>query len=94
MDAMVWWRSPVFVGAIVSVISQILALSGLAEDIPSEDLSKIVDGSLQVIALAAAGYAAWKRQRSLIQPLTLTKGNAEAHPATVANAAEPAKDKP
>lgn len=72
-----WYRSPVFVGVIVSVIMQVLALLHVADKVAEADLSKLVDLVLQLIALAAAGYAAWKRQRSPIQPLASTQKSAD-----------------
>lgn len=85
MDALPWYRSPVFIGAIVSILSQFVVLIGIADQITTEDIAKWVDVTFQVIALGSAGYAAWKRKRSDIQPLTLNKARAESHPATLAN---------
>lgn len=85
MDAQPWYRSRVFIGAVVSILSQLVVLLGIADQITTEDIAKWVDVSFQVIALGAAGYAAWKRKRSDIQPLTLNKTRAENHPATLAN---------
>lgn len=86
MDASVWYRSPVFVGALVSVLCQILALIGFG-GIATEDVAKAVDGILQLVAIAAGAYAVWKRKQSTVQPLTLTQKGADNHPNTIANAA-------
>lgn len=77
MDALPFYRSPVFISLLVSIISQIAAVAGVADAVTTEDIAKGVDLTLQLVALGAAGYAAWKRKRSNIQPLTLTKGGAE-----------------
>lgn len=76
MDAIPWYKSPVYVGAVVSIISQVLVLLGLGDKFAPEEIAKYVDAGFQILALAAVGYAAWKRQRSSVQPLTLTKAGA------------------
>lgn len=82
MDAVPFYRSPVFISLLVSIVSQIAAVAGVADVVTTEDIAKSVDLTLQLIALGAAGFAAWKRKRSNIQPLTLTKGGAEKQNAT------------
>jgi hypothetical protein len=77
VDALPFYRSPVFISVIVSIITQATVVLGVADAVTTEDIAKFVDLTLQIVALAAAGYAAWKRKRSNIQPLTLTKGGAE-----------------
>lgn len=89
MDAIPWYKSPVFAGALVSVLTNLLAITGLAERFAEVDVAKIVDFCLQVVGVLAAGYAALKRWRSTLQPLAITAGSANAkglpkcHPATV-----------
>lgn len=77
IDALPFYRSPVFISLLVSIVTQILSLLGVADAVTTEDIAKGVDLALQLVSLGAAGYAAWKRKRSSIQPLTLTKGAAE-----------------
>lgn len=84
MNAIPWYQSPVMIGAVVSIVSQLVVLFGL--NIAPDVLSKDVDAVFQVLALAAAGYAAWKRKTSAVQPVTLTQKRADTHPATLASA--------
>lgn len=95
--ALPWYRSPVFVSALVSVVTQLVVVFGLADTITAADIAKYVDLALQIVALAAAGYAMWKRKTSVVQPLTMTQKRADDHPVTAVvvpvaapNAAEPA----
>lgn len=76
MQAIPWYQSPVYIGAVVSIVSQVLVLLGLGDKVAPEEIAKYVDAGFQMIALGAAAYAAWKRQRSEIQPLTLTRAGA------------------
>ncbi len=76
MDAIPWYKSPVFAGSIVAVITNLLALTGLSERFAEVDVAKLVDAGLQIFGTLAAGWAAWKRWRSTIQPLALTKEGA------------------
>jgi hypothetical protein len=77
MDALPWYRSPVFVSVCVSIISQLAVVLDVADQVTTDDIAKWVDLTLQLVALGFAGFAAWKRKRSDIQPLTLTKGGAQ-----------------
>lgn len=76
LPAIPWYRSPVFISVGVSIVSQIVVLLGISDQVTTDDIAKGVDLTFQIIALGAAGYAAWKRKRSAIQPLTLTKKDA------------------
>lgn len=71
-----WYRSPVFVNLIVSVIMQLMSVLHVAQWAEA-DVSKLVDLALQIAAIAFAAYAAWKRKHSTVQPLALTKAGAE-----------------
>jgi hypothetical protein len=77
VNAIPWYQSRVFIGAVVSIISQLLVLIGKQDVIPVDVITSNVEALFQIIALAAAGYAAWKRKTSDIQPLTITKAAAE-----------------
>lgn len=77
MNPIPWYQSRVYIGAVVAIISQLVVLLGKQDVIPVESISTNVEAAFQLIALIATGYAAWKRQRSVEQPLTLTKASAE-----------------
>jgi hypothetical protein len=67
---------------LVSIFTQLAVILGVADTVTTEDIAKGVDLTLQLVSLGAAGYAAYKRKKSNIQPLTLTKGGAEKQNAT------------
>lgn len=77
MNAIPWYRSPVFAGALVSILSQLAVLLGLSDQISNDDIAKSVDAGLQLAALGAALFAAIKRWRSNVQPLAATAAGAE-----------------
>lgn len=76
MDAIPWYKSPVFAAALVSLITNLLAITGLAERFAEVDVARIVDAALQIVGVCAAAFAAWKRWRSTLQPLALTQQSA------------------
>jgi hypothetical protein len=73
-NAIPWYQSKVYIGAVVALISQLLVLIGKQDLVPVEVITTNVEAVFQIIALVATGYAAWKRQKSDVQPLTFTKG--------------------
>lgn len=77
MNAIPWYSSRVFIGAVVSIISQLLVLIGKQDVIPVDVITSNVEAFFQLVALAAAGYAAWKRKASDVQPLTVSKKAAD-----------------
>ena len=80
-----WYKSPVYVGAITSLITQLLVLFGVADKVTPTEVSGYVDAGLQIVALAAAAIAAIQRQRSQVQPLALSKSHAEAKISSMSN---------
>lgn len=84
MDALPWYRSPVFVGLIVSFICQVLAVVGV-DSVAPDAIAKLVDLGLQLLAIGSAAFAVYKRKVSPIQPLTMTQQAADNHPNTLAN---------
>jgi hypothetical protein len=95
-----FYTSKVFIGAVVSVVTQILALAPfhklfVAMGTPNDEtLSSYVAAALQVFALIAGTYAAVKRAKNPQAPLTLTVKSAEAHPNSIAYAANTAQNPP
>jgi hypothetical protein len=82
--AIPWYKSPVMIGVAVSVISQAVVLfpkAALLLGLTSPAvITTTVESLFQLIAIGAAGFSAYKRTASPIQPLTMTKSGA-----TVAN---------
>ncbi|HVJ23310.1 MAG TPA: hypothetical protein VM756_05165 [Burkholderiales bacterium] len=76
--ALPWYRSPVYVGIVTSILSQLLALIGRADLFPTEQINGFVAGVFQVVAIGALAVSEWKRRKSKDQPLTLTKAGAAA----------------
>lgn len=75
-DALQFIHSPVFVGIAVAFVSHALAMFG--KHISAEIINNGVQEGLECVTLAASGYAAWKRWRAPIQPLTVTQAKADA----------------
>jgi hypothetical protein len=72
MNAIPWYKSPVYIGIITSIISQIVVLIG------RQDAIGYVEAVFQVIALIALAVAEVKRRTSPIQPIAATRSSAEA----------------
>jgi hypothetical protein len=89
LDAIPWYKSPVYIGAVVTILSTITSLSPkLAALLGSPDaISQNVTAFFSLVALGSGIFTAVKRQNSAVQPLTMTQAAADVHPATVANAA-------
>lgn len=94
MDAIPFYKSPVYIGAVVTILSTIASLSPkLAAILGNPDaISQSVTSIFSVIALGAGLFTAVKRKNSTVQPLTLTQGGADVHPATLANAQAQTKE--
>jgi len=84
MNAIPWFQSPVMIGAVVSILSQALAIFGV--QVAPDTINKDVTAVFQVIAIGSGLYSAYKRKTSTVQPLTLTQTGADIHPQTIANA--------
>jgi hypothetical protein len=83
-----WYTSSVQKAQIVSIVSALVALSPKAGKLigvntPAE-AAVWVETVFGFITLVAPILGSIWRARSKLQPLTLTKGNAEVHPATLA----------
>jgi hypothetical protein len=85
--ALPWYRSPVYVGIVTSIVSQLLAAAGKADLFSTEQINTVVTWGFQGIALGALAVAEYKRRKSKVQPLRLTK-------ATAAEQVSPPGDRP
>lgn len=82
--------SPVAISLIVSSLSQVvaaLAALGVKLHVTDDQLTTIVGGAFQLVALGAALYALYRRYTSKVQPLAVTKAGAEVKASTIATAA-------
>lgn len=82
--------SPVAISLIVSSLSQVLAalsVLGLKWHLTDDQLTTIVGGAAQVVALLSVLYALYRRYTSKVQPLAVTKAGAEVKASTIATAA-------
>lgn len=90
-SAIPWYQSPVYIGAVVTVVSSLLSVAPkLATELgltSSDAISHLVDTVFGFVALLAGSYTAWKRANSSVQPITMTKAGAANHPVTLANQA-------
>lgn len=79
MNAIPWYKSPVLVGAIVSVLSGLVAMLGKQNILPTEVITTTVQNAMDIIAVVAAAFAAWKRATATAQPIKASQGAADAH---------------
>jgi hypothetical protein len=85
------WQSPVAVSTIVSAASQILAIVagfGVKLDVTDDQITAVVGGVFQIIAIGSTVYALIKRYTSKVQPLAVTKAGAEVKSSEIATAAQ------
>jgi hypothetical protein len=86
VGAVPWYTSPVYIGALVTVISTLATLAPKAANALGLTTPGAIQTSVQnvfgVIALLSGIFTALKRQSSTVQPLTLTQAQADIHPAT------------
>lgn len=86
-EAIPWYRSPVFVGVATAILAQlavVLPKVAAALGLTSPDaINHSVNAIFDSISLAATAYAAIKRVKAPIQPLTTTQAKADVHPATI-----------
>lgn len=78
MNALPWYKSPVYISLVTSIVSQLLAFAGRANLFPAEDINAFVTNVFQAIAIAAVLLGEWKRRNSEVQPIALTQKSAEA----------------
>ncbi len=77
MESIPWYRSPVFVGLIVAFLSKGIEVLGLADKVAPDQVANIVNWILDGVTLASLAFAGFKRYKSSIQPLAVTKAGAE-----------------
>lgn len=94
-----WYTSKVYIGAIVTIVSQLAVVApkafaavGLTD---ANSINAAVTAGLQTFTLLAAVYTAAARAKSTVAPLTLNAAGAAVHANTVAsNAAPPPAKQP
>lgn len=81
--AIPWYKSPVYIGAVVTVVSSIAGLFPKASQAlgltDPNTISNTVGAVFQVIALVSGVFTAQQRAASVIQPITLTQSSADNH---------------
>lgn len=76
--AIPWYKSQIFVSAVVSGIAQILARFHIAAWLTTDDIGQIVNGVLDIISFGAVAYAASARVTQKATPtLTATPSQAD-----------------
>ena len=80
-SALPWYRSPVYVGIVTTIVSGLLSLIGKADLFPVEMVNTAIEAVFGLIAAVALLVAERKRRKSSLQPITLTKAGADAVPA-------------
>lgn len=80
MNAIPWYRSPVFVGVLVSAVAQVIPLAGIVGvklNLTEDQLTQAAQGVLQLVSFGSALYALVKRKTSPLQPVTMTQKKAD-----------------
>jgi hypothetical protein len=100
IGALPWYKSPVMIGAVVTIISTLAGLApkafaAVGLNNPTA-IQTTVASAFQIFALLSGIYTAVKRTTSTVQPLTTTQAAADTHAATVSvvTAATPAPIEP
>ncbi len=79
-DPIFFLRSPVFLAIVVAIVSHLLKLFG--KHIDDSVITGAVQTVLELITLGALGFAAYKRWRSSIAPLTVKSTQKAQQPET------------
>lgn len=86
VGALPWYKSSVYIGAVVTTLSTLAVLApkaAAALGLTSPDaINATVNSVFEVITLVAGVFTGIQRARSTVQPLTATASAAEAHPTT------------
>lgn len=81
--AIPWYRSPVYIGAVVTVVSSLASVAPKAATelglTSSDAISHLVDTVFGVVTVASGAYTAYKRSKSPVQPITMTQARADNH---------------
>lgn len=76
MNALPWYKSPVYIGIVVNLVYGLFNLLGMADVVKLEDINLYVANAFGLVAFVALVIAEIKRRKSPIQPIALTKGSA------------------
>jgi len=80
-----WYESPLQVRLVAAGVSQVISCGfrlvkffGYEIEIADTNVDQLAADLTQLAALGFLGWASWKRQRSALQPLTMTRAAADA----------------
>lgn len=77
MNSIPWYKSPIYVNAIIAVIMQAAVILGVAGQFTEADVSHYVNAVMELVSLGSSIWIWIARHRSEIQPITLTKKTEE-----------------
>jgi hypothetical protein len=87
--AIPWYQSRILLGLIVSMVSKMLVISGVASSVSSDKQEFLVNSLVLMVGFAADGYAGWKRLNQEAAPnITGTQKAADVQQVAAANTAE------
>lgn len=78
MDAIPWYRSPVFVSLLVAFVVQTARVFHVNRFATDADAQQLVDWILNLATLISLAAGLWKRYTSKVQPLAISKPSADA----------------
>lgn len=77
MQAIPWYKSPVYIGLVVSLLTSLVNLLNLQDVISVDVINDTVATFFTFVGLVAAAVGEWKRRKSDIQPIALTESSAK-----------------
>lgn len=77
MEALPWYRSPVYVSLVTALVTQLVSLLGRADAFPTQMINDWVNWGFQMITFVALIYGEIKRRTSEVSPIVATKAQAE-----------------
>lgn len=73
MNSIPWYKSQVYVSAIVAIAMQGAIIFGVSDHFTEADATKYVNAAMELVSLGASAWTLIARHRSTVQPITLTK---------------------
>lgn len=73
MNSIPWYRSQVYVSALIAIVLQAAVLLGVSDQVTEAEVTKYVNAVMELISLGASFWTLIARHRSKVQPITLTK---------------------
>jgi len=77
MNSIPWYKSQVYISALVAIIMQAAVIFGVSDKLTEGDVTKYVNAAMELISLGSSAWTLIARHHSTVQPITLTKKTEE-----------------